>query len=160
MNLADVFTVVLVIAGVLGYFLAVWVLVRGLWPARVARCADALGAAPWACLGTGLLWLVPGIGAGVLLGRLVPGPGGRLLAAVVLLSVVLLALAGAAGLALRVGRGLAAERDAAEPWRQVLRGGVVLALVQLTVLPLPFTLLLGAGAWWRSRRAGVAPEGS
>ena len=159
MNLADVFTVVLVIAGVLGYFLAVWLLARGLWPARVARCADALGAAPWACLGTGLLLAGPGIGAGVLLGRLVPGPGGRLIAALVLLSVVLLALAGAAGLALLIGRGLAAERDVAEPWRQVLRGGVVLALVQLTLLPLPFTLFLGAGAWWRARR-GVPPEAS
>lgn len=160
MNLADVLTVVLIIAGLLAYFLAVWLLVRGLWPARVARCADALGAAPWACLGTGLVFLAPGIGAGIWLGRLVPGPGGRLAAAVVLLAVVLLALAGAAGLALRIGRGLAAERDAAEPWRQVLRGGVVLALVQLTLMPLPFTLLLGAGAWWRSRRGGLAPEAS
>ena len=160
MNLADVFTVVLVIAGVLGYFLAVWLLVRGLWPARVARCADVLGAAPWACLVTGILFVGPGIGVGVLVGRLVPGPGGRLIAAGVLLSVVLLALAGAAGLALRIGRGLAAERDVAEPWRPVLRGGVVLALVQLTLRPLPFTLLLGAGAWWRSRRGGVAAEAS
>jgi hypothetical protein len=44
---------------------------------------------------------------------------------------LLVALIGSAGLALRIGRNLSAEAD---PWRQVLRGGVMLALVFITPL--------------------------
>jgi hypothetical protein len=44
---------------------------------------------------------------------------------------LLIALIGSAGLALRIGRNLG---SGAEPWRQVLRGSVVLALVFITPL--------------------------
>jgi len=157
MNLADVFTVLLILLGVLAHFIAVWLVTRGLWPERVERAAEALGQRPLACLLAGLLTLGPGVAVGIGVGRLIPGPAGRLLSAVVLLAVILVALGGAAGLALRIGRGLPSVRDAAEPWRPVLRGGIVLSLVQLTVVLLPVTLVLGAGAWWRSR-PGTTPR--
>ncbi|MFZ9837431.1 MAG: hypothetical protein ACO3JJ_02800 [Opitutaceae bacterium] len=155
MNLADVFTVLLILLGVLAHFIAVWLVTRGLWPDRVERAAEVLGQRPLACLLAGLLTLGPGVAAGIAVGRVIPGPAGRLLSAVVLLTVILVSLGGAAGLALRIGRGLPSARDVAEPWRPVLRGGIVLSLVQLTVVLLPVTLVLGAGAWWRSRPAAT-----
>ena len=43
MNLADVFTVVLVILGLLAVFVAVWLVTAGLFPALAERCADRFG---------------------------------------------------------------------------------------------------------------------
>jgi hypothetical protein len=59
---------------------------------------------------------------------------------------VLLALAGTAGLALRIGRGMAAATDGDENWRRVRRGGIVLAITYGTIVLLPLTLLAGLGA--------------
>jgi hypothetical protein len=47
---------------------------------------------------------------------------------------------------------LPSSRDAGEPWRIVLRGGIVLALTYGTLVMLPVTLLLGFGAFVLSAR--------
>jgi hypothetical protein len=66
------------------------------------------------------------------------------IAAFILLAVVLFGgLAGSAGLAKRVGMGLPAPTDDAQPWRRVLRGGIVLTLTFL----LPFIGWLGLTIW-------------
>ncbi len=124
MNLADVFTVGLIVLGLLAVFVGIWLATAGLFPVRLERCADRLGATPWRCGLVGLATAVPLIVAGGAVGRVAPNAPGKLLGVALILATVLAALAGTAALALRIGRGLAAEGDAREPWRRVRRGGV------------------------------------
>ena len=156
MNLADVFTVVLIVLGLLAVFVGIWLATAGLFPARVERCADRLGATPWRCGWVGLATAVPLLVAGGAVGRVAPNAPGKLLGVVLIFATVLTALAGTTGLALRIGRGLAAEGDAREPWRRVRRGGVVLALTYGTIVLLPLTLLAGLGAWVLTMRSDPA----
>ncbi|MCE2862816.1 MAG: hypothetical protein LW690_10215 [Opitutaceae bacterium] len=146
MNLADVFTVVLVVLGVLSVFIAVWLATAGLFPALASRCAERLGDSPFGCAAAGLGAAIPLLTAGVMLGRASTNPLGKLGSAVVLILTLIAMLAGTTGLALRIGRGLASARDGAEPWRRVLRGGVVLALTFLSLVMIPLTLVPGLGA--------------
>ncbi|MBL9211064.1 MAG: hypothetical protein JNL92_11390 [Opitutaceae bacterium] len=147
MNLAYVFTVVLVIAGLLTCFVGLWLMSAGLFPRTVDRCADRIGAMPFRCTAVGVACLVPWIAVGVMVGRALPNAPGKLLGAALIVGAILTALFGTAGLALRIGRGMASTRDAAEPWRRVLRGGVVLALTYLSFVLLPLTLVAGLGAF-------------
>ena len=65
----------------------------------------------------------------------------RLVALAAGFAALLIALAGSAGLALRIGRNLCAQ---ASPWQQALRGGTMLALVFITpVLGSLFLLHIG-----------------
>ena len=146
MNLADVFTVVLVIVGLMLVFVAWWLAVAGLFPRTADGCAAVLGAGPVRCALIGLACAVPLIVAAIMLGKSVPNAAGKLGSAAIVLFTIFTALAGTAGLALRIGRGLPSARDTAEPWRRVLRGGIVLALTYLTIVWLPLTLLAGLGA--------------
>jgi hypothetical protein len=146
MNLADVLTVVLVVLALLAVFVAFWLLTAGLFPRTAESCATRLGASPFACATVGLVALLPVIAAGVLLGRAAPNAAGRLAAVLLFIVTLLAALIGTTGLALRIGRGLAATADAQAPWHQVRRGSVVLALTFLIVIPLPLALIPGLGA--------------
>lgn len=159
MNLADVFTVVLIVVGLLAVFVGIWLATAGLFPARVERCADRLGATPWRCGWVGLATAVPLLVAGGAVGRVAPNAPGKLLGVALILATVLAALAGTTGLALRIGRGLAAEGDAREPWRRVRRGGVVLALTYGTIVLLPLTWLAGLGAWVLTMRSEAPDAG-
>ena len=78
---------------------------------------------------------------------------------------VVLGLLGSSGLSQRVGIGLPSLVDERQPWRRVLRGGIVLVLTFL--LPfvgwfflLPLTLISGLGAAvlaWSPRGKAVPP---
>jgi hypothetical protein len=71
---------------------------------------------------------------------------------------------------LRIGQGLKSTRDAHEPWRRVLRGGIVLALTFVlpfvgTFVVMPLAFVSGFGAFlftlFSRRRAALpatAPE--
>ena len=157
MNLADVFTVVLVILGLLIVFVAIWLLSAGLWPRLIERCAGRLGSAPFACAGLGVAVLVPLLAAGIYVGRVAPNAPGKILSVALIVFTVLGALCGTAGLALRIGEGLASARDASDPWRRVLRGGVVLALTYLTLVMIPVTLIPGFGALLLAGLGRAAP---
>ncbi len=146
MNLADVFTVVLLVVGLLAVFVGWWLAIAGLFPRCVERCADKLGARPVSCWLVGLLVGTPlFIGAGVLSKAMANAPG-KLFSVVIMLTILLLALAGTAGLALRIGRGLVGRQAKNDLWRCVRRGGMVLALTYGSVVLVPFTLLAGFGA--------------
>ncbi len=147
MNLADVFTVVFVILGLLVVFVGCWLMAAGLFPQRIARCAERLGGAPVKCALVGLACVVPLFALGILIGKVAQSAPGKLGSFLIIVATILLALFGAAGLALRIGQGLPAERDEIEPWRRVLRGGVVLAISYGTVVLIPVTLLAGFGAF-------------
>jgi hypothetical protein len=146
MNLADVFTVVLVILGLLAVFVGWWLAMAGLFPRVIEGCADKLGDGPWKCGLIGLVCAVPLIFGGGMVGKVAPNAPGKLLGVSIILLTILAAAAGTAGLALRIGRGLPSTRDATDPWRRVLRGGVVLAITYGTIVLLPLTLLAGLGA--------------
>lgn len=146
MNLADVFTVLFVVLGLMVVFVAYWLLAAGLFPKLVGRCADRVGASLGKTVLIGTVGLVPVITAGIMISRVASNPLGKILGVLVVLGGILLALTGAAGIAAKIGQGLAAANDEREPWRRVLRGGVVLALALGTVVLLPVMLLAGFGA--------------
>ena len=159
MNLADVFTVVFVILGFLIVFVGCWLMAAGLFPRRVERCAEELGAAPVRCALVGLACVVPLFILGILIGKAAQSGPAKLASFLYIVSLILIALFGTAGLALRIGQGLPAARDQQEPWRRVLRGGVVLAITYGTLVLIPVTLFAGFGAFVRAafRRGAPAP---
>jgi hypothetical protein len=160
MNLADVFTVVLSVAGLLIVFVAWWLAVAGLFPRMVQGCADKFGTAPLKCFIVGLVCAVPLVFGLIVLGKVSANPAAKLLSVVLVIVVLLLALAGTAGLALRIGQGMATAADVGETWRQVRRGGIVLAITYGTIVLLPLTLLAGLGALVLARNGGGEKSGA
>lgn len=156
MNLADVFTVLFVILGLMAVFAAYWLMTAGLFPRATERCAEQLGAGLAKTTLVGLVALVPLVVAGSLITKNMASAPGKLLGIAVVLAAILTALAGAAGLALRIGQGLRSEGDEGAPWRKVFRGGVVLALTLGTVVLLPVVLCAGFGAVVLTRRQRTA----
>lgn len=147
----------------LGFFLmfvSYWLASAALFPAHVARCAEQFRR-PVVTTLIGLLLAVAPIAAGT--GVLNAAPAALKWIGLLLIAAPLLAgLVGSAGLARRIGVGLPTPHDATQPWRAVLRGGVVLALTfllpilgQLLVIPLVLTAGTGAAffSWWGERRA-------
>ena len=157
MIMADVLTWFLLILGALLVFIAHWLGAYGLFPALVDGAAERYGRRPVAATFLGLAVLLPTLVLTAVLSKL--GPVGGLVALLILTIPVMIALLGSAGLALRVGGGLASPDDAAQPWRRVLRGGVVLALVFLLpvvgwLVILPWALVSGFGAALMAMRGG------
>ncbi len=150
MIFADILFWFLMIAGAHLALNAYWLAATALFRPAVERAHRTYVERPVAATLAGLLAFVP---CGLLLVVLARAahPGVKLLAGAALMVPLVLALVGSAGLADRIGAGLAAPVDADQPWRRVLRGGVVLAL--LFVVPLlgwfailPLTLASGLGA--------------
>jgi hypothetical protein len=141
----------LLISGTYVALVAYWLTAVALFGPAVERARLTYASRPVASTVLGLALLLPPL----LVGKTAPGPL-KLLLAVVLGVLVLLALIGSAGLADKIGAGLPMPGDAAQPWRRVLRGGAVLGL--LFVIPglgwfgvLPLTLASGLGTFVLSR---------
>jgi hypothetical protein len=165
MIMADVLTWFLIIAGVYLVLVCYWLSAVGLFPATVEACR-ARYARPAAVTLTGALVLAPLLIVGLASANAIkqPGPAGAVKIALLLL--LLPAFLGSSGLALRIGAGLASPQDAAQPWRRVLRGSLVLAPTFLLpflgwFIVLPWTLISGFGAALLvlrdSRRARAVP---
>lgn len=167
MNLADVFTFLFVILGFVIVFVSYWLMAAGLFPAFVERSAGHFGRAPIRMALLGLITLGPLILIGGGLSKAAPNAGLKVVGIAVILLGLLAALFGSAGLALRIGEGLKAARDEADPWRRVLRGGIVLGLTFVlpligTFVVMPYAFLAGFGAflcslWGRSPAVVLAP---
>ncbi len=164
MIMADVLTWFLLILGILLVFVANWVGAYGLFPGLVEGCSERYGRRPVAATLLGLVVLVPLLIAAGAVGQ-IGHPVINLLVLLVLTVPVLLALLGSAGLAWRVGTGLGSPNDSTQPWRRVLRGGVVLSLVFLMpvigwFVLLPWSLVSGFGVALMTLRGGraVAPR--
>jgi hypothetical protein len=107
--------------------------------------------------------IVPVVAGLILLNR--PNPMLKVVGWTLVIVPGMLGLAGSSGLALRIGIGLNSPIDAVQPWRRVLRGGVVLAISFLlpvigwVVLPI-WVLVSGLGAFLLAVRAekAKAPE--
>lgn len=162
MNLADVFAITLIILGFLIVYVAYWLMSAGLFPKFARRTSEQIANAPVATTLIGAVSLVPLLLIGIGIGK-IPNPATKLVGFSIVLLLLLAALFGSAGLALRIGEGLKSERDESEPWRRVLRGGIVLALTFVmpflgTFVLMPFAFLIGFGAFviCLVRRAPVA----
>jgi len=154
----------------LGFFLmfvSYWLAAAALFPDHVARCSSHFSR-PIRTTLIGLLVFVVPISIGIAVLNAAPASlkwVGLLLVA----APILAGLVGSAGLARRIGVGLPTPEDGVQPWRAVLRGGIVLALTFLLpilgqLLLIPLVLAAGTGAavfsWWgerRAHRAALAP---
>ena len=145
MTTATVLAITLSIIGILVAFNAAWLLFSSLFP-KFIRQSQAACARPFKSLlvGTGL-GFIPFIISVQLLGDWVTG----ILGWPIFLIVLVLALAGTAAVAQRIGSGMPSQNDRLEPWHRNLRGGVVLSFSYLLPfigwLWLPISLTFGSG---------------
>jgi hypothetical protein len=151
MILADILQWFLIVVGVLLTLNAHWIGAHALFPGLVARARDQIEHRPFRATGVGLLVAVPVLLGVTALAKSVPHPLVQTLSVGLALLLGLLALTGSAGLAQRIGVGLPSPIDALQPWRCVLRGGIVMGLAFLMpflgwFVLLPWTLVSGLGA--------------
>lgn len=135
-----------------------WVVAAGMFPKATRAFADIYDRRPLRATLVGIVTYGPLFVLFLQNAKIHNGPL-RVLIFVATLAALLIALIGSSGLALRIGRNLCAGGDT---WQQVLRGGVMLALVFITpflgsLFLLHVGLASGFGAFLlsRSRQPGV-----
>ena len=160
MIFADILFWFLIVAGAYLALNAYWLAAVALFRPAVERSHQTYRVRPVAATLLGLVSFVP-VGLVFVVFTKAPHPGLKLLSGAALMVPLVLALIGSAGLAERIGSGLPAPIDDAQPWRRVLRGGAVLGL--LFVVPVlgwfavfPLTLASGLGAILLPRRTAAA----
>ena len=154
-----VLSIVAVHAAVFLILLGHWVVAAGMFPKATRAFADIYDRRMIRATLIGLLTFGPLLIVFVQNGKIHFAPL-RILVFAAAFAALLVAFIGTAGLALRIGRNLCAGGDT---WQQVLRGGVMLALVFITPVlgwffVLPVGLASGFGAVllarpWRSKSA-------
>lgn len=142
MIIADVLKYLLSILGGLLIYLAFWLAAEGLFPALVEG-ARRQYQRPVRLTFAGLAMVAPLLGLAFALTKIANNPLLNIAAFTVLGLVLFAGFAGSAGLAKRIGAGLPSPTDETQPWRRVLRGGIVLVLTFL----LPFIGWLGLTIW-------------
>jgi hypothetical protein len=148
--MADILKIALIVVGILAIYVNYWLLAAALFPALVER-AGRQYANPVKLTLVGFATAILPVLLGFILANL-PNPLTKVVGLTLLVVPGMLGLAGSAGLTLRIGMGLHSPLDAAQPWRRVLRGGVVLAcsfllpVVGWIILPL-WVLVSGLGAF-------------
>ena len=155
MIMADILFWIAIAIGLLLTFVAHWLAAQALAPALVGRCAEVYGQRPWACCLIGTLVGLPLTTILLTLINVLPHPALKILGIGLLAVLLILAFIGSAGLARRIGLGLAAGEEPAG--RTTLRGGTVLALTFLAPILgwfvlMPLAFLSGLGAWLIGRR--------
>lgn len=161
MIMADLLTWTLGVAGMLAVSVSYWLATQGLFPRLVTRTSGHYQKPVRATL-VGLAVFVPAGLLGVLAFQ-AGNPVVKSIGALLIGLSVLIGLVGSCGLCHRIGAGLASELDEKQPWRRVLRGGIVLALTFLLPVVgwfviLPWTLISGLGAALLSLRPERSPE--
>ncbi len=148
--MADILKIVFIVLGILTIYVSYWLLAEALFP-KVVENASGLYGRPVRVtligLGAALLPVVVGIALAK-----IPHPLLKFIGISLVVVPGLLGLVGSAGLTLRIGAGLPSPLDEKQPWRRVLRGGIVLActfllpIVGWIVIPL-WVLVSGLGAF-------------
>ncbi len=151
MIMADVLKYFLVIVGLLVVFVSYWLAAQALFPEFVARAREQY-ARPLRATILGLVCAAPFIAFALALFKNAKNPVMNIVGFATLGIPVFLGLGGSAGLAQRIGCGMASPLDAEQPWRRTLRGGIVLAFTYL----LPFVGWLGLTIWTLVSGFGVA----
>jgi hypothetical protein len=149
MIMADILKILLIVLGILTIYVSYWLLAEALFPDLVQR-ASGQYSKPLRITFVGIAAALAPVVLGLILSKL-PNPLLKLTGITLLVAPAMLGLAGSAGLTLRIGAGLPSPMDETQPWRRVLRGGIVLAfsfllpVVGWIVLPL-WVLVSGFGA--------------
>jgi hypothetical protein len=153
--MADILKILLIILGILTIYVSYWLLAEALFPALVKRASQHYGRPAKVSL-VGLAAALAPVILGIGFAKL-PHPLLKMFGITLLATPAMLGLAGSAGLTLRIGLGLPSPVDEQQPWRRVLRGGILLAcsfllpVVGWIVLPL-WVLVSGFGAFILSAR--------
>ncbi|MBI5092710.1 MAG: hypothetical protein HZB26_09755 [Candidatus Hydrogenedentes bacterium] len=162
MIMADVFKILFLILGTLVTVVCYWLLFEACAPARVDRARRNYERRPIRITLLGLLVSAPVIAIGM---AMVSAPAGlaKVIGLTLIMLLVLSGLLGSAGLTRMIGQRLESAVDSAQPWRRVLRGGVVLAVSFVMpfigwFLVLPFALISGVGATICRAPASPAPQ--
>lgn len=167
MIMADILKIFLLIIGLLTVYVSYWLVAQALFPNMVGRARQHYGR-PLKVTLVGLLAATPPLILGAVISKL-PNPALKIAGVTLMLIPVMLGLLGSAGLVLRIGSGLPSPLDETQPWRRVLRGGILLALTFLlpvvgwVVLPV-WALISGLGAFIlgvkeRKRSSDPTPPG-
>ncbi|MEO6034684.1 MAG: hypothetical protein ABIQ35_05475 [Verrucomicrobiota bacterium] len=161
--MADILKIFLIVVGVLTVYVSYWLVAQALFPKLVERSRQQY-ARPLKITLIGLaVALLPVLG-GAAISKL-PNPALKLLGVTLMVIPALLGLVGSAGLVLKIGAGLPSPLDEQQPWRRVLRGGILLALTFLLpfvgwiVLPI-WALVSGLGAFLLSVKSARAATAS
>lgn len=150
MIMADILKILLIVLGILAIYVNYWLLAEALFPALVQRSSRQY-AHPLKLTLIGLAAALLPVVLGLILANQ-PNPVTKVVGLTLVIVPALVGLVGSAGLALRIGIGLNSPLDSAQPWRRVLRGGVVLAcsfllpVVGWIIFPL-WVLVSGLGAF-------------
>ena len=150
MIMADILKIFLLIVGLLTVYVSYWLIAQALFPDLVERARQHY-AKPVKITLLGLAVALLPFVLGVAISKL-PNPVLKLSGITLMVLPALLGLVGSAGLISRIGAGLPAPADAQQPWRRVLRGGILFALTFLLpfvgwfVLPI-WALVSGLGAF-------------
>jgi hypothetical protein len=148
--MADILKIVFIIIGILIIYVSYWLLAQALFP-RLVESASRQYGRPVRLTLIGLAVSVLPVALGIALSK-TPNGGLKFLGVTLIVIPGILGLAGSAGLTLRIGRGLPSPIDETQPWRRVLRGGIVLAcsfllpFVGWFIIPL-WVLVSGLGAF-------------
>src|SRR5437899_570312 len=166
MIMADILKIVFIILGILIIYVSYWLLAEALFP-RLVENACRQYRRPIRLTFLGLAAAILPVILGIALAK-TSHPLLKLIGITFVVVPGLLGLAGSAGLTLRIGLGLPSPTDETQPWRRVLRGGIVLAfcfllpVVGWIIMPL-WVLVSGLGAFIlaareeRTERAKPAP---
>jgi len=131
-------------------YVSYWLVAQALFPGVVERARHQY-AYPIKITLIGLAAAVLPLIIGAAISKL-PNPLLKITGVTIMVIPALLGLVGSAGLTQKIGAGLASPLDEQQPWRRVLRGGILLALTFLLpfvgwiVLPL-WVLVSGLGAF-------------
>jgi hypothetical protein len=148
--MADILKIVFIVIGILAIYVNYWLLAAALFPALVER-ASRQYANPVKLTLVGLASAIVPVVVGLMLANMA-NPLTKVVGLALVIVPGMIGLAGSSGLALRIGIGLNSPLDATQPWRRVLRGGVVLScsfllpVVGWVILPL-WVLVSGLGAF-------------
>ncbi len=150
MIMADVLKIFLLVVGTQVVVTSYWLAAESLYPKLVAAAHDRYTQQPLRITLLGALVGIPVFGFGVSLFQM-GSPAAKVLGFALASIAALGSLLGSAGLCRRIGSGLLSPNDTTQPWRRVLRGGIVLAMMCLLpflgwFLILPLTLISGGGA--------------
>jgi len=155
MIMADILKIFLLVVGLLTVYVSYWLVAQALFPGLVERARQQYGK-PVKITLLGLAAAVLPFILGVMISKL-PNPVFKIAGVTLMVIPALLGLIGSAGLVQRIGAGLPSPLDEQQPWRRVLRGGILLALTFLLpvvgwfVLPI-WALVSGFGAFILSVR--------
>lgn len=164
--MADILKIVFIILGILIIYVSYWLLAQALFP-RLVETASRLYGRPVRLTFLGLASAIVPVVLGIALSK-TPNPLLKFVGLTLLIVPGLLGLMGSAGLTLRIGLGLPSPSDATQPWKRVLRGGIVLAstfllpIIGWIIVPL-WVLVSGLAAFilavreQRSHAANSAP---